>query len=324
MIRNSSSYVHVLHSNSLAEVILPIEIIFSLFYVVLLASSLVVIRFDRNIPSQIWLSACECVVVCVVFLDSTIAMHTLNINGGVQNRFGIPARSILIVLWSSRMREIVSEVFDACRSLKYMSLLILGWLLLSSLFFVQTLRRMCDFGDGNRPYLFQKDRDDECQYLMRHFDNALVGVVSVFILITGEMYTVITIPLLDIPGHAYDFFVVLVWSVVSYFILMAIVVAIVFNAYKIAKHSTFVAQSDSLDKCLMDAFELIADPEKFTINFSVYARFLECFQVYFPCPKSPYFLAHWILQPGINLKTIRLYWSNHHKIKVGVFRLCNN
>jgi hypothetical protein len=324
MIRNSFSYVHVLHSNSRAEVILPIEILFSMFYVALLAGSFVAIRFDRNKPSQIWLSACECVVVCVIFLDCAIATHTSDINGGVRYRFGVPARPILIVLWSSRMRQICVEVVDACRSLKYMVLLILGWLLLSSLFFVQTLRRICNFGDGNRPGNFQEGRKIECAFLMRHFDNSLVGVVSVFILITGEMYTVVLLPLLDIPGHAYDFIVVLIWSVVSYFILMAIVVAIVFNAYKDAKHSTFVTQSDSLDKCLMDAFELIADPEKFTINFSVYARFLECFQVYFPCPRSPYFLAHYILQPGINSKTIRLYWGNHNKTKVGVFRMCNN
>jgi hypothetical protein len=289
--RDSSSHVHVLHSNSRAEVILPFEVIFSLFYLALLAGSFVVIRFDRKKPSQIWLFACEFFVVCVIFLDCTIATHTSDINGGVRYRFGIPFRPILVLLWSSRMREIVSEVFDALRSLKYMALLILGWLLLSSLFFVQSLRRICNFGDGNRHDLFPKDRVNECEFLMRHFDNSLVGLVSVFILITGEMYTVVVIPLLDIPGHAYDFFVVLIWSSISYFILLAIVIAIIFNAYKDAKHFTFVTQSDSLDNCLMDAFELIAD-KKCTINFSVYARFLECFQVYFPCPRSPYFSTH--------------------------------
>jgi hypothetical protein len=289
--RDSSSYVHVLHSNSRAEVILPFEVIFSLFYLALLAGSFVVIRFDRKKPSQIWLSACEFFVVCVIFLDCTIATHTSAINGGVRYRFSIPFRPILVLLWSSRMREIVSEVFNALRSLKYMALLILGWLLFSSLFFVQSLRRICNFGDGNRPELFPKDRADECEFLMKHFDNSLVGLVSVFILLTGEMYTVVVIPLLDIPGHAYDFFVVLIWSSISYFILLAIVIAIIFNAYKDAKHFTFVTQSDSLDNCLMDAFELIAD-EKCTINFSVYARFLECFQVFFPSPGSPYFSAH--------------------------------
>jgi hypothetical protein len=76
--------------------------------------------------------------------------------------------------------------------------------------------------------------------------------------------------------------VVLMWSIISYFILMAIVIAIIFNAYKDAKHSSFVTQCDSLDSCLMDSFELIADPHSLTIRFPVYARFLECFQVDFP------------------------------------------
>lgn len=163
-----------------------------------------------------------------------------------------------------------------------MVLLILAWLVISSLFFVQTLRRICGFGDGNRDNLFPADRARECLFLMRHFDNSLVGIVSVFILMTGEMYAVVTLPLLDMPGHAFDFFVVLMWSIISYFILMAIVIAIIFNAYKDAKHSSFVTQCDSLDSCLMDSFELIADPHSLTIRFPVYARFLECFQVDFP------------------------------------------
>ncbi len=250
------------------------------------------IRFDRNKPLQIFLTAGECIVACVIFVDSVITATSSNVSEGVQNRFGIPARPILLMLWSSRIREIISEVWGACRSLKYMALLILAWLLLSSLLFVQTLRRMCNNGDGNREYLFPQSGVKECTLLMRHFDNSLVGFVSVFILITGEMYTVLTLPLFDIPGHAFDFLIVLLWSIISYFILMAIVLAIIFSAYKDAKHSTFVVQSDALDESLMDAFELITSRQNFVVRFAVYARFLECFQVDSPSAFNCMFFAH--------------------------------
>ncbi len=60
---------------------------------------------------------------------------------------------------------------------------------------------------------------------------------------------------------------------------MAIVLAIIFNAYKEAKRATLVEQSDRLDRCFMDAFKIIADTRRLTVNFDVYARFMECYQV---------------------------------------------
>jgi hypothetical protein len=260
--------------------VLPLELLFSVFYAALCVGSIAAIRFRRSEPWQIFISFSESVVVFVLFLDSIMAISKSNLSGGVQIRFGVPLRPVLVILWSSRIQAILSEVLAACRSLKYMAILTVFWLLISSLFFVQIMRAECGFGDGNRPNLFLPEKSKSCDILMRYFDNSLVGFVSVFILSTGEMYTVITLPLFDMPPqHSFDFIVVCLWTIVTYFIIMAIVLAIIFNAYKEAKRATLIKQSDRLDGCFMDAFKIIADTRRLTVNFYVYARFLECYQV---------------------------------------------
>jgi hypothetical protein len=264
-----------------------------------------------------YLSISESIVVVALFLDSVMAITKSNVaQSGVQIRFGVPLRPVLVILWSSRVREIISEVVQSCRSLKYMAILIVSWLVISSLFFVQSVRFECGLGDANRPHLFPQDRKEACRTLMLHFDNSMVGLVSGLVLSTGEMYTVITLPLFDIPDHALDFAVVVSWTIITYFILMAIVLAIIFNAYKEAKRATLVKQSDTLDGRLFDAFEIIANPQNHVISYDVYAKFLGYFQVAFPLPCVMPTLT--IMQPGINSKTVKLYWSNHNKVKVVV------
>jgi energy-coupling factor transporter transmembrane protein EcfT len=305
--------------------VLPLEVIFSLFYTALCACSIACIKYNRNKPWRIYLSICESIVVVALFLDSVMAITKSNVlRSGVQVRFGVPLRPVLVILWSSRVREIISEVVQSCRSLKYMAILIVSWLVISSLFFVQSLRFECGLGDANRPHLFPEDRAEACSVLMLHFDNSLVGLVSGFILSTGEMYTVITLPLFDMPEHALDFAVVVSWTIITYFILMAIVLAIIFNAYKEAKRATLVKQSDTLDGCLFDAFKIIANPQNDIIGYDVYAKFLGYFQV--ACPLPCLLPPLTVVQPGINSKTVKLYWNNHSKVKVVVacFLLCGN
>jgi hypothetical protein len=246
---------------------------------VLCAGSIAAIKFNRSERFQIFLSMSEAMVAIALFIDSMMAITKSNLSGGLQVRFAVFLRPILVMLWSTRVQEIISEVLEACRSLKYMAILILFWLLISSLFFVQMLRAECGFGDGDRAHLFPESIKESCNVLMQYYDNSLLGFVAVFILSTGEMYTVITLPIFDMPEPAFEFFVVILWTIVTYFILMSIVLAIVFNAYKDAKLASLVHRSDLLDGCLMDAFDLIADPQNCIITFDVYSRFLEYFQV---------------------------------------------
>lgn len=289
------------NSNSVHEAwVLPLEVLFSLFYVALCACSIACIKYNRSRPWRMYLSICESIVVVALFLDSVMAITKSNVaQSGMQIRFGVPLRPFLVILWSSRVREIISEVVQSCRSLKYMAILIVSWLVISSLFFVQSVRFECGLGDANRPHLFPPDRKEACRTLMLHFDNSLVGLVSGLVLSTGEMYSVITLPLFDIPDHALDFAIVVLWTIITYFILMSIVLAIIFNSYKEAKRATLVKQSNTLDGRLFDAFEAIANPQNHVISYGVYAKFLGYFQ------------------PGINSKTVRLYWNNHNKVKVG-------
>jgi hypothetical protein len=164
-----------------------------------------------------------------------------------------------------------------------MAILTVAWLAISSMLLVQNARSECNYGDGNRDYLFPADRKEPCKALMGYFDNSLLGIVSAFVLLTGENYSAVTLALFNIPGHAFVFFIVAVWTLISYFVLLALVLAIIFNAYKDAKRSTLVHQSDSLDGCLIDAFEIVANPQTWTIGFDVYAKFLQCLQVLTCC-----------------------------------------
>ena len=117
---------------------------------------------------------------------------------------------------------------------------------------------------------------------MQYFDNSLVGIVAVFVLLTGEIYSSVTLALFDIPGQSFVFVIFAIWTLISYFVLLALVLAIIFNAYKDAKRATLVYQSDTLDGCLIDAFEIIADPQHWNIGFNVYAKFMQCLQVLNP------------------------------------------
>ncbi len=103
--------------------------------------------------------------------------------------------------------------------------------------------------------------------------------MAVFVLLTSDIYAAVTLALFDIPGQGYVFVVFAVWTLISYFVLLALVLAIIFNAYKDAKRKTLVQQSDVLDASLIDAFEIVADPKTWTVDYVVYAKFMQCLQV---------------------------------------------
>jgi hypothetical protein len=290
-------------------------------------------KYRRTQPFLIYLSVAEAVVVFMLFLDPVLAITKSSLSGGVYIRFGVPFRPILVILWSGRIKEIISEVLEACRSLKFMAILTLAWLCISSMLLVLNARGECGYGDGNREYLYPSNLKQSCKTLMRYFDNSLVGVVAAFVLLTGEIYSSVTLALFDIPGQSFVFIVVAVWTLISYFVLLALVLAIIFNAYKDAKRATLVYQSDSLDGCLIDAFETIANPQSWTIEFDVYAKFIQCLQVIVLLERCALFCLAvfnenfvfktiicfvncWCSQPGISSKTVRLYWKNHDKVKV--------
>jgi hypothetical protein len=253
--------------------------VFSLFYIALCAGSIATTKFRRRTPSQIYIAVAQAVVVFMLFLDPILAISRANYVGAVPIRFGVPFRPLLVMLWSRRIKEVVSEVIEACRSLKFMAILTVAWLAISSMLLVQNVRGECGFGDGNREYLYPKGIEKSCKTLMQYFDNSLVGFVSSFVLLTGEIYASITLALFDIPGQSFVFIAVACWTLISYFVLLALVLAIIFNAYKDAKRATLVYESDSLDCCLIDAFEIIADPKHWMVGFEVYAKFMQCLQV---------------------------------------------
>lgn len=202
---------------------LPFEIIFSLFYIALFASSVATTKFRRAQSFRIYLAIAEAVVVTMLFLDPILASSKASSSGGVYIRFGVPFRPILVILWSGRIKEIISEIMEACRSLKFMAILTLAWLAISSMLLVLNVRGECGYGDGNRDYLFPSHVQESCDILMRYFDNSLVGVVSAFVLLTSEIYSPVTVALFDIPGQSYVFVVVAIWTLISYFVLLALV-----------------------------------------------------------------------------------------------------
>jgi hypothetical protein len=297
--------------------LLPLEIVFGVFYAAICASCIATTKFRRAEPSRIVLSVVEAIVVFLLFIDPIFALSRSNRSGGVQIRFGVPFRPVLIILWSRRIKDIISEVIESCRSLKFMAILTLAWLAISSMLIVQNVRGECGYGDGNRQYLYPEDVKESCATLMQYFDNSLVGIVAVFVLLTGEIYSIVTLALFDIPGQGYVFIVFSVWTLISYFVLLALVLAIIFNAYKDAKRATLVHQSDTLDAVLIDAFEIIANPKNWTVSYEVYAKFMQCLQVRAVfCQAFAFCCALMLLQPDIDSKTVRLYWKNHEKTKV--------
>ena len=273
-----SSHQHI-HCSPSSSWILPLEIVFSLFYAALCASTIITTKYRRTRPLQIFLSVSEAIVIIMLFLDPIFTIARANRPSGASIRFGVPFRPILVILWSRRIKEIISEVIEACRSLKFMAILTLAWLAISSMLLVQNVRSECGYGDGNREYLFPQDHKQSCSTLMQYFDNSLVGIVAVFVLLTSEIYSSVTLALFDIPGQGFVFVIFAIWTLISYFVLLALVLAIIFNAYKDAKRATLVYQSDTLDGCLIDAFEIIADPQHWNIGFNVYAKFMQCLQV---------------------------------------------
>ncbi len=202
---------------------LPFEIIFSLFYIALFASSVATTKFRRAQSFRIYLAIAEAVVVTMLFLDPILASSKASSSGGVFIRFGVPFRPILVILWSGRIKEIISEIMEACRSLKFMAILTLAWLAISSMLLVLNVRGECGYGDGNREYLFPSHLQQPCKTLMRYFDNTLVGIVASFVLLTGEIYSSVTLALFDIPGQSFVFIVVAIWTLISYFVLLALV-----------------------------------------------------------------------------------------------------
>ncbi len=142
----------------------------------LCAGCILTTKFKRRNPGQIFLSACECIVVFMLLLDPIFALAKANRFGGVDIRFGVPFRPLLVILWSRRIKEIISEVLEACRSLKFMAILTLAWLAISSMLLVQNVRSECGYAPA------ASNTSTVCSYCLMWSTGTAMAIGSICIL----------------------------------------------------------------------------------------------------------------------------------------------
>jgi hypothetical protein len=121
-------------------------------------------------------------------------------------------------------------------------------------------------------------------------------MVTLAIMMTTSNYGTISQLFLNRPGQStYGIILVfvglIIFMVISYFLLLSMMLAIVFDAFKKGKRQIMSEKADIFDAALIGAFSLLCERDSMSIKYDTYRRFMR------------------MLIPNISADRIKKYWE---------------
>ncbi len=227
----------------------------------------------------------ECVLVVVMCADVGYSLGTYD-DRNVPVRFSLPLRALMIACWSNRLRTHLHEIYFSVRKLKVLGGAVLLWIIITATLSTIYVRIVCT-----------KETDEICAQLRNvYFDNAATAMVTLAVMMTTSNYGTISQLLLNRPnqsttGMIIIFVFLITYMIVSYFLLLSMMLAIVFDAFKKGKRQIMSEKSDIFDAALIGAFSLLCDRDTMAIKHDTYRRFMR------------------LLIPNISSERIKKYWE---------------
>lgn len=201
-------------------------------------------------------------------------------------RFSLPLRPLMIACWSNRLRTHLHEIYLSVRKLKVLGGAVLLWIIISATLCTIYVRIVCT-----------SQTDQICSQLTSlYFDNAATAMVTLAIMMTTSNYGTISQMFLNRPNQSTTgiiliFAGLIIYMIVSYFLLLSMMLAIVFDAFKKGKRQIMSEKSDVFDAALIGAFSLLCERDSMSIKHDTYRRFMR------------------MLIPNISADRIRKYWE---------------
>jgi len=201
-------------------------------------------------------------------------------------RFSLPLRPLLIACWSNRLRTHLHEIYLSVRKLKVLGGAVLLWIIITATLCTIYVRIVCT-----------GQTDQICSQLTSlYFDNAATAMVTLAIMMTTSNYGTISQMFLNRPNQSTTgiiliFAGLIIYMIVSYFLLLSMMLAIVFDAFKKGKRQIMSEKSDVFDAALIGAFSLLCERDSMSIKHDTYRRFMR------------------MLIPNISSDRIRKYWE---------------
>jgi hypothetical protein len=202
-------------------------------------------------------------------------------------RFSLPLRALMIACWSNRLRIHMHEIFLSVRKLKVLGGAVLLWIIISATLVTIYVRMICS----------KDPTEGVCGLLTNsYFDNAATAMVTLAIMMTTSNYGTISQLFLNRPGQSTTgiisvFVGLVIFMIVSYFLLLSMMLAIVFDAFKKGKRQIMSEKSDVFDAALIGAFSLLCERDSMSIKHDTYRRFMR------------------MLIPNISPNRIKKYWQ---------------
>jgi hypothetical protein len=245
------------------------------------------IRISAGIPKALrrWFFF-EASLILAMWAD-VIHVHATFDGITVPTRFSLPLRALLIACWSNRLRIHVDEIHLSVRKLKVLGGAVLLWIIITATLVTIYIRLVCT-GDS---------QEDSCSQLVGvYFDNAATAMVSLAIMMTTSNYGTISQLFLNRPGQSTSgiiiiFLALIVFMIISYFLLLSMMLAIVFDAFKKGKRLIMSKRADVFDSALIGAFSLLCERDSMCIKHDTYRRFMR------------------MLIPNISTDRLEKYWQ---------------
>jgi hypothetical protein len=264
------------------SVILSVESGFCGLYVLYMALR-VLAGFPKSL--RFWFIF-ESALILIMWADLGYSLGTFD-NRVVPVRFSLPMRALVIICWSHRLRTHLHEIYLSVRKLKVLGGAVLLWIIISATLITIYVRVVCA----------NLTSEKTCSELTNvYFDNAATAMVTLAIMMTTSNYGTISQLFLNRPGQStYGIILVfvglIIFMVISYFLLLSMMLAIVFDAFKKGKRQIMSEKADIFDAALIGAFSLLCERDSMSIKYDTYRRFMR------------------MLIPNISADRIKKYWE---------------
>jgi hypothetical protein len=228
----------------------------------------------------------ESALIVIMWADLGYSLGTFD-DRHIPVRFSLPLRALMINCWSHRLRTHVREIYLSVRKLKVLGGAVLLWIIITATLVTIYVRIVC----------INSTTESTCSQLTNiYFDNAATSMVTLAIMMTTSNYGTVSQLFLNRPGQSTTgiilvFLGLILFMVISYFLLLSMMLAIVFDAFKKGKKQIMSEKADIFDAALIGAFSLLCERDSMSIKHDTYRRFMR------------------MLIPNISTDRLRKYWE---------------
>jgi hypothetical protein len=228
----------------------------------------------------------ESAIIIIMWADLGYS-HGIFDDHNVPIRFSLPLRALMITCWSHRLRTHLHEIYLSVRKLKVLGGAVFLWIIITATLITIYVRVICA----------NSTTENTCRQLNSvYFDNAATSMVTLAIMMTTSNYGTISQLFLNRPGQSTTgiilvFLGLIIFMVISYFLLLSMMLAIVFDAFKKGKKEIMSEKADIFDAALIGAFSLLCERDSMSIKHDTYRRFMR------------------MLIPNISADRLKKYWE---------------